>query len=32
MLKDLPVGRTPELVESTPYLDGTVVTVYRTPS
>jgi dihydrofolate reductase len=32
MFKDLPVGRTLELVESTPYPDGTVITVYRKPS
>jgi|SRR4051794_9123961 dihydrofolate reductase len=32
MFKDLPVGRPLELVEATPYPDGTVITVYRRPS
>ena len=32
MFKDLPVGRRLDLVEATPYPDGTVITVYRRPS
>lgn len=32
MFKDLPVGRRLELVEVTPYPDGTVFTIYRRPS
>jgi len=32
MFKDLPVGRRLDLVEATPYPDGTVITVYRKPS
>lgn len=32
MFKDLPAGRRLELVECTPYPDGTVITVYRKPS
>jgi dihydrofolate reductase len=32
MFKDLPAGRRLELVEATPYPDGTVITVYRKPS
>jgi dihydrofolate reductase len=32
MFKDLSVGRRLELVEATPYPDGTVITVYRRPS
>jgi dihydrofolate reductase len=31
MFKDLPLGRRLELVETTPYPDGTVITVYRQP-
>jgi len=32
MFKDLPAGRRLELVEATPYPDGTVITIYRRPS
>jgi dihydrofolate reductase len=32
MFKDLPVGRRLELVEATPYPDGTVISIYRRPS
>jgi dihydrofolate reductase len=31
MFKDLPTGRRLELVECTPYPDGTVITIYRKP-
>jgi dihydrofolate reductase len=31
MFKDLPTGRRLDLVECTPYPDGTVVTIYRRP-
>ncbi len=31
MFKDLPAGRRLDLVEATPYPDGTVITVYRRP-
>lgn len=32
MFKDLSAGRRLELVEATPYPDGTVITIYRRPS